>query len=154
MLGTVQRADDAIEDVPVDHYINLQSQSLTEEVFALTSGRGVDVVLDVVGGPLFEPCLCSLAHGGRHVAIASTGDGRVSFNLVDFYHRSGRLFGVDSLALDFTESVTVLKGLIPGIEAGQFPVPELELIGLDMATDAYRRIDDRTARKKLVISFA
>jgi NADPH:quinone reductase-like Zn-dependent oxidoreductase len=153
VLGTVQRADDAVEDVPVDHYINLQTQSLTDEVLAVTSGRGVDVVLDVVGGPLFEPCLCCLAHGGRQVAIASTGDGRVSFNLVDFYHRGGRLFGVDSLALDFTESAAVLRGLMPGIEAKQFTAPEVELIPLDEAVGAYRREADRTARSKLVISF-
>jgi hypothetical protein len=30
------------------------------------------------------------------VAIASTGDMKVSFDLVDFYHREGRLFWVDT----------------------------------------------------------
>jgi NADPH:quinone reductase-like Zn-dependent oxidoreductase len=40
-----------------------------------------------------------LSHGGRHVVIASPGHPQVSFNLVDFYHNSSRLFGVDSYGL-------------------------------------------------------
>jgi NADPH:quinone reductase len=69
---------------------------LHELVATATAGHGADVVLDVVGGPLFEPCLKCLAHRGRQVAIASTGDMKVSFDLVDFYYREGRLFGVDT----------------------------------------------------------
>lgn len=155
VLGTVRRADeaDAARHVPVDHYINVGNQPLTEAVLAVTSGRGVDVVLDVVGGPMFEPCLRCLAHGGRQVAIGSTGDGRVSFNLVDFYHRAGRLFGVDTLALNFAESAKVLRGLIPGIESNQFTAPEVESVPLDDAIQAYQRLDEGTARKKQVISF-
>ncbi|HZA12738.1 zinc-binding alcohol dehydrogenase family protein [Mycobacterium sp.] len=154
VLGTVQRADDVVEDLTVDHYINLQNHSLTEEVMAATSGRGVDVVLDVVGGPMFEPCLCCLTHGGRQVAIGSIGDGRVSFNLVEFYHRAGRLYGVDTLALNFTQSAAVLRGLMPGIEAKKFTAPEVESIQVEEAIDAYRRLNDGTARRKLVMSFA
>jgi NADPH:quinone reductase-like Zn-dependent oxidoreductase len=52
---------------------------------------GADLVLDTVGGPLFEPCLESLGQRGRQVAIASMGDPRVTFNLVNFYHKEARL---------------------------------------------------------------
>jgi NADPH:quinone reductase-like Zn-dependent oxidoreductase len=155
VLGTVRRVDetDAVGDLPVDHYLNLENQPLTQAVLAVTSGRGVDVVLDVVGGPMFEPCLRCLTHGGRQVAIGSTGDGRVSFNLVDFYHRAGRLLGVDTLALDFAESAEVLRGLIPGIESNLFRAPAVELFPLEEAIRAYQRIDDGTADKKQVIAF-
>jgi NADPH:quinone reductase-like Zn-dependent oxidoreductase len=62
-------------------------------------GRGVDVVFDTVGDPMFEPALRSLRRGGRQVAISSRGEPRVSFNLIDFYHNSSRLLGVDSYGL-------------------------------------------------------
>ena len=42
---------------------------------------------------MFESALRSLRIGGRQVAIASTGDGRVSFDLIDFYHNLSRLIG-------------------------------------------------------------
>jgi NADPH2:quinone reductase len=134
-------------------YLNLEDGPLPESVMSATAGRGVQVVFDVVGGPLFEPCLRCLAHRGRHVAIASAGDGRVTFNLVDFYHREGRIFGVDTLKLDFAESTAMLRGMMPGVERGFFKPPDFETVTLDRAVEAYGHINDGTARKKQVIVF-
>jgi NADPH:quinone reductase len=92
-------------------------------VATATAGHGADAVRDVVGRSLFEPCLKSLAHRGRQVAIASAGDMKVSFDLVDFYHREGRLFGVDTLKLGFAECASVLRRLLKGIESGEFKPP-------------------------------
>jgi NADPH:quinone reductase len=74
----------------------------------------------------------------RQVAIASTGDLKVSFDLVDFYHREGRLFGVDTLKLGFAESASVLRGLFNGKESGDFKPPELATVTLDEAVSAPR----------------
>ncbi|AGA27996.1 quinone oxidoreductase family protein [Singulisphaera acidiphila] len=155
VLGTVRKPADrgAALGLPVDQYINLGDGSLPESVRSETAGRGVDVVLDVVGGSLFEPCLRCLTHRGRHVAVASTGDGRVGFDLVDFYRREGRIYGVDTLKLGFAESAAVLRGLMPGIEQGSFPPPDFEVVTLEQAVGAYGRINDGTVRKKPVITF-
>ena len=155
VIGTIRKAgeQDAIPDLPVDQYINLGDGPLPESVMSATAGQGVQVVFDVVGGPLFEPCLRCLAHRGRHVAIASTGDGRVGFNLVDFYHREGRIYGVDTLNLDFAASAAVLRGMMPGVEQGLFKPPDFETVTLDRAALAYGHINDGTARKKQVIVF-
>ena len=156
VIGTIRKAGEqaAIPDLPVDQYINLGDGPLPESVMSATAGQGVQVVFDVVGGPLFEPCLRCLAHRGRHVAIASTGDGRVAFNLVDFYHREGRIYGVDTLKLDFAASAAVLRGMMPGVEQGLFKPPDFETVTLDRAALAYGRINDGTASKKQVIVFA
>jgi NADPH2:quinone reductase len=155
VIGTIRRTreQDAIPDLPVDQYINLEDGTLPESLMSATAGQGVQVVLDVVGGPLFEACLQCLAHGGRHVAIASTGDGRVSFDLVDFYHREGRIFGVDTLKFDFAASAAVLRGMMPAVEQGLFQPPDFETVTLDRAVEAYGHIKDGTARKKQVIVF-
>ncbi len=141
----------AVAALPVNERINLAAESLPEAVMSRTAGRGADVVLDVVGGPLFEPCVRSLAHKGRHVVISNAGDPRVSFNLPDFYHREGRILGVDTLKLSFQESAEILRRLLPGIAKGLYPAPPLETCRLDEAVEAYRRIDAGTAAKKIVI---
>jgi NADPH:quinone reductase len=66
--------------------VNTRSEDLHERVLGLTAGKGVNAVLDTVGGPLFEPAMQSLAFGGRQVVILSPGNPRGGFNLVDFYH--------------------------------------------------------------------
>jgi len=153
VIGTIRSGSDqaSIAGLPVDDYINLAAESLPEAVMSRTSDRGVDVVLDVVGGPMFEPCVRSLAHRGRQVVIANTGDPRVVFNLVDFYHREGRILGVDTLKLTFNESADILWGLLPGIEKGLYPAPPLETCRLEDAAEAYQRINSGAAKKKIVI---
>ncbi len=50
--------------------INYRTQDFVEEVKRLTGGRGVDVVLDMVGGDYLPRNLAALAEEGRHVSIA------------------------------------------------------------------------------------
>ena len=51
-------------------------ESLREAVRAATGGRGADVVLDSVGGDVFDACLRALAWSGRLVVIGFAG-GRI-----------------------------------------------------------------------------
>jgi len=67
--------------------------------------------------------------------------------------REARLFGVDTLKLRFVESASVLRGLLKGIESGDFKPPELEAVTLDGAVAAYQAIDSGAAGKKQVIVF-
>jgi NADPH2:quinone reductase len=46
-------------------------ETLTQAVRDVTGGRGADVVIDGVGGPLFTPSLRALAFGGRYVVVGS-----------------------------------------------------------------------------------
>ena len=63
--GEVARAAGADEVVPVDGFLAAVKQ--------LTDGRGVDVVLDVVGGDLMTDSLRSLAPLGRLLVVGFTG---------------------------------------------------------------------------------
>ena len=65
----------------IDHYSVLESTNgsnrLVEGALAATDHKGVDVVYDCVGGPLFETCLKTLGQLGRQINITSVGDRRV-----------------------------------------------------------------------------
>ena len=56
-----------------DHAIDLSAadlrESLRQQVFDVTDGRGVDMVLDPVGGDVFDAGLRALAYAGRMVII-------------------------------------------------------------------------------------
>lgn len=57
------------------HTINYSTQDLREEIKRLTDGRGVDVVYDPAGGPMFEAALRSTAWGGRVLVVGfASGD--------------------------------------------------------------------------------
>jgi len=133
--------------------VNTKTEDLRERVLALTRGKGVDAVFDTVGGPMFEPALRSLRFGGRQVAITSTGDGRVSFNLIDFYHNFSRLLGVDSNGLTPQQVAEIADELRPGFETGALKLPPIEIVPFEKAVDAYSRMAAGQAKAKLVLSF-
>jgi len=153
VIGVVRTTADLtrVGDLPVDTWIDLQAAELAAGVRAATAGRGADVVLDVVGGAVFEKCLASLAWRGRQVAIASGPLPRVEFNLVDFYHNESRLIGVDSLKLSFEEAAGILRSLTPLIEGGALPAPKVDAYPLDRAPGLYREIDASTLKGKPVL---
>lgn len=52
-----------------DHVINYVDEPLRERLRDITGGRGVDVVLDPVGGRFTETAFRSLAWNGRHLVV-------------------------------------------------------------------------------------
>ncbi len=128
-----------ISDKPseADVSINTEDKDLPVEVKALTDGKGVDLVLDAVGGPMFEPSLNSLRLGGRQVAITSIGNGRVEFDLVAFCHNRLRLIGVDTLKLTGPEIAKIMGDLRAGFEDGPLRLSPVRTWTLDQGVDAY-----------------
>jgi len=150
VIGADMRSD----PIPgADAVINTQTEDLEKRVLELTAWRRVDAVFDTVGGPLFEPALRSLKPGGRQVAISSPGNPRVSFNLVDFYHNSSRLVGVDSYGLTSRQIAEIQDELRLGFETGALKPPAIEVVPFENAVDAYSRVAARQVKTKQVLSF-
>ncbi|MBV8418019.1 MAG: zinc-binding alcohol dehydrogenase family protein [Verrucomicrobia bacterium] len=153
VIGTARNLSDvpAADLLPVDNWIDLRAVDLATGARALTNGRGADIVFDVVGGAMFEQCLAALAWRGRQVAISSSPEPRVSFNLVDFYHNESRLLGVDSLKLSFEETSEILRQLTPGIESGIFPPPRVETFSLKEGPRLYRDLAESKVKTKPIL---
>jgi len=60
-----------VKDLGADTTINYATTDFVEAARRETGGRGVDVVLESVGGDMFDRSFQALAHGGRLVVIGS-----------------------------------------------------------------------------------
>ena len=131
------------ERAGVDIIIDTSREEVTAAVLAATDGGGANLVLDAVGGPLFEPALNSLGKKGRMVVITTTpGKQHVSFNLLDFYRKGLRLFGLMTSFLDAEGSAAVLMDLGPGFDEGTLRAPAIaERYPLEQAGKAYARVE-------------
>lgn len=134
-----------------DEFIELSKGDLPEAVRAITRGRGADIVLDAVGGSLFEPALKSLGLGGRHVVITSAGQKRVEFDLADFYHNRLTLLGVDTAKLSGEGIAGILDKLKAAFDDGSLKMPPVREWGFDQAADAYRNTAAGQSAEKNVI---
>jgi NADPH2:quinone reductase len=154
VIGTIRKAADIANarELPVDVWLNLETTELSKGTREATKGKGADVVFDLVGGPMFERCLAALTWRGRQVAISSSPEPRVNFNLVDFYHNESRLLGVDSLKLSFKEAADILRVLTPGFESGDFPPPDIQTFPLDQGPEIYRRMHETRIKEKIILN--
>jgi NADPH:quinone reductase-like Zn-dependent oxidoreductase len=135
----------------VDVLLSAAVQDLGQEVRALTGGKGADVVLDAVGGKMFEPALKSLAPGGRQIAISGTKERRVSFDLIDFYHNRSRLIGVDSVKLTGPEIAELMNTLRVGFQEGFLSAPPVQTWPLERAVEAYEAVEKGGSPAKQIL---
>jgi NADPH2:quinone reductase len=141
------------EQAGVEVIVDTSREEITESVLAATDGGGAHLVLDTVGGPLFEPALSSLGKKGRMIVITTTPDARhVSFDLLDFYRKGLRLSGLMTSFLDTEESAAVLRDLGPGFDKGALRAPPIaERYPLEQAGKAYARVESGEAPGRVLL---
>ena len=83
VFTTVGNEEKAVfcKDIGADHVFNYKTQDWANETFALTQKKGVNVILDMVGGSYIEKNLRTLALEGRYCFIAFLEGGKAE---VDF----------------------------------------------------------------------
>lgn len=75
VLAGIANPDKAqmVKDAGADHIIDLSADnlrdSLREQVYEVTDGKGADIILDMLGGDIFDAALRALAWSGRLVVI-------------------------------------------------------------------------------------
>ena len=130
------------------------SEGFKDAVKELTSGRGVDVVVDPVGGDRFTDSLRSLAPGGRLLVIGFTGGeiptvkvNRLLLNNVDVV---GVGWGAWALSHPgaLVEQWAEVERLLT---SGQLTPPEPVVYPLEQAAAAITSLENRTAKGKVVL---
>src|SRR5690349_5689827 len=125
-----------------------------DAVMGLTDGKGVDIVVDPVGGDRFTDSLRCLAPGGRLLVIGFTGGeiptvkvNRLLLNNVD-------VVGVGWGAWSLTHPGYLREQweeLQPLLASGRVSAPEPIVYPLDRAADAIASLEERTAKGKVVV---
>ncbi len=78
----------------MDVGIDTSGESLQDGIKAATEGKGVDLIIDMVGGPVFEDNMQGLAIGGRLVNIARLGGQTAQIDLSLLWLKRLHLIGV------------------------------------------------------------
>lgn len=120
----------------------------------LTGGKGVDLVLDPVGGDRFTDSLRSLAPGGKLLVVGFTGGeiptvkvNRLLLNNIDVVGVGWGAW-VMSHPGELQRQWDVLEQLLA---SGTVPAPQPEVFALEDAADALSALENRTAAGKVVL---
>jgi NADPH2:quinone reductase len=140
-----------------DAAINYRTQDFAAEVKTLTDGRGVNVVLDMVGGPYMARNVRSLGIDGRLVIIAFLQGSKVQeFDFVQVLVRRLTITGST-----MRPRTTAQKGAIaaelrqkvwPVLDAGRCPPVIHATFPLAQAAEAHRLMETSQHIGKIVLS--
>ena len=125
-----------------------------DAVAELTGGKGVDIVMDPVGGDRFTDSLRSLAPAGRLLVVGFTGGeiptvkvNRLLLNNID-------VVGVGWGAWTLRHPGALQEqwdGLAALLKSGRLAPPQPEVYPLEEAAAAVASLENRTARGKVVL---
>jgi NADPH:quinone reductase-like Zn-dependent oxidoreductase len=134
----------------VEQFIDTSSSDIREEVLALTDGRGADLVLDTVGGALFEPALRSLRYDGRMVGLHG-GTEPVTFDLNEIYSRQLHVTGLATVFYDGAHVARIFDQFRSLFDHGLLAPPPVKMWPLEKSPEAYQTVIDGSAGIKQVL---
>jgi NADPH:quinone reductase-like Zn-dependent oxidoreductase len=116
------------------------------EVRKITDKRGVDVVVEHVGGVVLQQCFQCLARGGTIVTCGATAGRETNFDLWPFFVKQQRLVG------SYGRNRKDLELTLEWAAEGKLTARIDEILPLDRVPEAFARLRNREVRGKLVIS--
>lgn len=138
--------------------INYRTEAFDVEALAFTNGRGVDVILDILGAGGLDANLRTLADDGRMVGIAALTGGDVSLQLWSLYRRrlsiTGSTLRPQSVAAKARIVTEVRDNVFPLIEAGKIAPVVDRCFPLQAVADAHRYMEAGSQFGKLVLQMA
>jgi putative PIG3 family NAD(P)H quinone oxidoreductase len=137
------------------HAINYEKLDFPEAVKAITGGRGVQIVLDMIGGDYVARNLACLADEGRHVSIAGQRGATAELPLWEMMRRRLTLTG-STLRARPAEFKTALAGEIrrevwPHLEANRIRPVIDSTFPLKEAAKAHKRMESSEHVGKIVL---
>lgn len=138
----------------LDHGINYAEVDVPKTVRALTDGRGVDLVVDPVGGRTLAGSVRSLAYRGRVSWVGNAGRGDAPVDISPLMGINGSINGVflgAELARDPGRTRPMIAALLQRIADGELTVVTDRTFPLAEAEEAHRYIESRQAFGRVLL---
>jgi NADPH2:quinone reductase len=136
--------------------INYRTQDFAAEIKAATGGKGVDVILDMVGGDYVPRELKSLADEGRIVFIASLGGAKAEIDIFEIQRRRITITGSTLRPRPVPFKGAIAKNLRariwPLIEAGKIRPVIYKSFPLAQASEAHKLMETSQHIGKIVLT--
>ena len=151
-------SDDKLERLKafgMDHGINYVEQDFVAAVNMLTGQRGVDVVLDSVGGKTLADSVKVLGWRGRLVSVGIAGRGGSAVNAFSLWARNNTLHGVlfaTVLQAEYPRAHALVADCLTRVASGELRVEIAKVFALSEAAQAHAYIEGRHAFGRVVMT--
>ncbi len=153
--GSAEKCAAALE-MGAEQAFNYREVDFVEAAKAATNDRGVDVVLDIVGGDYMQRNIEVLALDGRLVLVGQLGGWRSQINTTPFFRKrltmTASTLRARSVAEKGALAREVRQHVWPLIESGKIAIPVHATFPLADAAGAHRMMEASTHIGKIVLT--
>ncbi len=158
VIGTAGSAEKLAQATAIglDVGVNYREQDFAEEVKKATGGRGVDVILDVIGADYWDRNMASLALKGRMVLVGLMGGNSTSANIGVLLQKRASVRGTTLRGRPIEEKGAATrafeKSVLPHIASGRIKVIVDRVFPLAEAAAAHEYMAANQNFGKVVLS--
>ncbi len=138
----------------MDFGINYAHKNVATEVMAYTNGRGVDLVVDSVGGTTLEASIASLVYRGRISWVGRAGREERPPEIWPIMQKNASICGVflgAEMGMNPTRTHPMIASLLTRISKGELTVVIDKKFSLSDAADAHDYIESRRAFGRVLL---
>jgi NADPH:quinone reductase len=124
--------------------IDLATEGLADGVRRITAGKGVDIVIDSIGGAVTGEALSSLGLGGVLITLGYSAGRKTTIDVTDLIWKGARMAGFSLFAQSPTAIAAAWRNIIPLIVSGSVkPIVERIYPLADAGRASRHLIEDR-----------
>lgn len=146
----------ACRDLGADRAVNYKTEDFSEAIKAETSGRGVDVILDMVGGDYIDKNMRALADDGRLVNIGYQSGSQATIDFMRVMLKrltiTGSTLRIRSPEVKASIARAVETQVLPKLAAGEIKVLIDSTFPLREAAQAHRRMETSEHIGKIILT--
>ena len=144
-----------LREYGLDHGINYATENFAERARELTEGRGVDVILDSVGGQTLVEGIGALAYRGTLVSVGVAGRAGSKIEAMALWAQNNTLRGVylgGAIMAEYPRVHAMIAGLLERVGRGELRVEIDRTFPLAEAAAAHAYIESRQAFGRVVMT--
>ena len=153
-VGSAEKAD-VCRDLGADLAINYKNQDFTKEVYDATKGRGVEAVIDIIGGPYIDRNLKILAPYGRHISLGAQESRLATIDLRPIMKKRLTLTGTTLRSLGLAEKARLVaeveKKVWPWVAEGKLKPLIYKTYPLKNAAEAHKMMESGEHIGKIIL---
>lgn len=153
VIGTAstERKLQLVAQLGADHAINYSEPDWTEEVLKATEGKGVDWLIEMVGGDIVANNLKVLAKNGTMWIYGSASGEDFQVSVLSLMQKNHIIRGYWLMNESFENRIRFTKELLDHLGAGRLKIQVTEF-PLEQAREAHEAIEGRKTSGKLVLT--
>jgi NADPH2:quinone reductase len=141
-----------LQALGADHVVTLSDGSLVEQAQKLTEGKGVDVVLDSVGGNMTGQAVSSLASFGRLVHLGYSAGTSLTIDSLDLISKPSKIIGFNIFLEPAERSAKDIDEVIALAAKKKYRAMVDKTFPMSDVVEATRYLDERKAVGKVVLT--